>query len=90
MALRTRSYVTEGRSSRATGTALGEQIRTDLGGDVKVVIAYLTVNHDQNAFLQGLRGALGGTVPVIGCSGQGVIGRGCVREEGYAASGEET
>src|SRR5262249_10579108 len=85
MALRTRSYVTEARSSSATGSALGHQIRTDLGADVKVVIAYMTVHHDQGAFLAGLRSALG-DVPIVGCSGQGVIARGCVREEGYAAS----
>ena len=86
MALRTRSYVTEARSSGTTGRSLGNQIRTDLGADVKVVIAYLTVNHDQEAFLEGLSDALGRTVPIVGCSGQGVIARGCVREEGYAAS----
>jgi hypothetical protein len=86
MALHTRSYVTEARSSSATGIALGSQVRTDLGDDVKVVIAYMTVNHDQGAFLRGLRGALGDAVPIIGCSGQGVIARGTVREEGYAAS----
>lgn len=85
MALRTRSYVTEARSSGDTGTALGRQIRNDLAGEVKVVIAYMTVNHDQRAFLHGMRDALG-DVPIVGCSGQGVIGRGCVREEGYAAS----
>jgi hypothetical protein len=86
MTLRARSYVTEARSSGSTGSSLGDQIRTDLGADVKVVIAYMTVNHDQGAFLQGLRGALGDAVPIVGCSGQGVIARGCVREEGYAAS----
>src|SRR5262249_28735922 len=86
MALLARSYVTEARSSGPTGTRLGTQIRTELGAGVKVVIAYLTVNHDQAAFLQGLRGALGDAVSVVGCSGQGVIARGCVREEGYAAS----
>ena len=85
MALRARSYLTEARSSGPTGSSLGSQIRTELGEDLKVVIAYMTVNHDQAAFLQGLRGALG-DVPIIGCSGQGVIARGCVREEGYAAS----
>jgi len=85
MALRTRSYVTEARGSGSIGASLGHQIRSDLGADVKVVIAYMTVNHDQAAFLHGMRGALGDAVPVVGCSGQGVIARGCVREEGYAA-----
>jgi hypothetical protein len=86
MALCTRSYVTEARRSGDTGRDLGHRIRGDLGADVKVVIAYLTVDHDQRAFLQGLRGALGGAVPIVGCSGQGVIGRGWVREDGRAAS----
>ena len=86
MALRTRSYFTEARSSSATGRELGGQIRTDLCDEVKVVIVYLTVNHDQGAFLRGLRSTLGDTVPIVGCSGQGVIARGSVREEGYAAS----
>jgi hypothetical protein len=85
MALRSRSYVTEARSSGDTGRELGGQIRADLGREVSVVLAYLTVDHDQRAFLRGLRSTLG-DVPVVGCSGQGVIGRGCVREVGHAAS----
>ncbi|HTV17721.1 MAG TPA: FIST N-terminal domain-containing protein [Polyangiaceae bacterium] len=52
----------------------------------KLVLSYLTVNHDQAQFLSGLREALGPDVPVVGCSGQGVMGRGAVHEDGYAAS----
>lgn len=86
MALRSRSYVSENRSSADCGRSLGTRIRSDLGDDVKLVIVYLTVNHDQPALLRGLREVLGGDVAIVGCSGQGVIARGFVREEGYAAS----
>jgi hypothetical protein len=52
----------------------------------KVVLCYLTVNHDQQQFLAGLASVLGPDVPLVGCSGQGVMGRGVVHEDGYAAS----
>ena len=44
------------------------------------------MNHDQAQFLAGLRETLGPNVPIVGCSGQGVMGAGAVYEDGYAAS----
>jgi hypothetical protein len=52
----------------------------------KLVLCYLTVNHEQQEFLAGFGSVVGPEVPLIGCSGQGVMGRGVVHEDGYAAS----
>lgn len=86
MKLSAKSIMTEGRRSYETGLESGERLSRELADPAKVVFAYLTVNHDQAAFLKGLREGLGTGATIVGCSGQGVMGRGGVREEGYAAS----
>jgi len=68
-----------------TGREVAQRIQEGFSERPALVLAYFTVNHDQNALLRGLHEVLGGDVPVIGCSAQGVIGLGAVREEGYAA-----
>jgi hypothetical protein len=50
----------------------------------KAVIAYGTVNHDQSTLLEGLRGALGEDVLLLGCSVQGVVSNDTLTEDGYA------
>jgi len=50
-----------------------------------MIVAYSTVNHDQAAFLSGIREGAGPGIRVVGCSGQGVMSRGAVVEDGYAA-----
>jgi hypothetical protein len=85
MSILVRSGTSQATNSFDTGLDLGRQIRAAFSGDsLKGIIAYSTVNHDQSAFLQGLREAAG-PVAVVGCSTQGVVGRGSVVEEGYAA-----
>ncbi len=73
------------RDSFGAGRQAGEEILASLATPPKLVLCYLTVNHDQPRFLEGLQQVLG-EVPLIGCSGQGVMGRGAVYEDGYAAS----
>lgn len=74
------------RNSLEAGRGAGAEISASLPAKPKLVLCYLTVNHDQVQFLAGLREALGPNVPIVGCSGQGVMGRGAVYEDGYAAS----
>jgi hypothetical protein len=82
-----KGVLTRHRNSFEAGSAAAEEVRRRFHSErPKLVLAYLTVNHDQAQFLKGLEGVLGDDVPVIGCSGQGVMGRGAVHEEGYAAS----
>ncbi|MDP9149914.1 MAG: FIST C-terminal domain-containing protein [Myxococcota bacterium] len=69
-----------------SGLELAREIRRAFGAErLAGLVAYSTVSHDQRAFLRGLREAVGAGVPVMGCSGQGVMGRGSVVEDGYAA-----
>lgn len=74
------------RNSVEAGRSAGAEIVAGLPAPPKLVLCYLTVNHDQGQFLAGLREVLGASVPIVGCSGQGVMGRGAVYEDGYAAS----
>src|SRR5579863_6284622 len=86
MSIFARSYTSFAAHSFETGVDLARKIRDGFAGQrLEAVIAYATVSHDQNAFLSGIREIAGPNVPVIGCSGQGVMGRGDVTEEGYVA-----
>jgi hypothetical protein len=84
--LAAKSAVSRQRNSLEAGRAAGSEIAGAFSTPPKIVLCYLTVNHDQQQFLAGLSDKLGPNVPVIGCSGQGVMGRGVVHEDGYAAS----
>jgi len=79
------SFMTHTANSRETGRALAKQLQQAFREPPSLVVTYLTVNHDQQGFLEGLGDVLGGEIPVVGCSTQGVVGRGWIREEGYAA-----
>ena len=86
MTVLVRSGTSCATNSFETGLDLGRQIRSGFkDSELKGIVAYSTVNHDQSAFLQGIREAIGAAVPVVGCSSQGIVGRGTVVEEGYAA-----
>lgn len=85
MPVRATSYLTHTANSLATGRATAQRLAESLGEPPALVVAYLTVNHDQAGFLRGVRQVLGPEIPVVGCSAQGVVGRGTVREEGYAS-----
>jgi hypothetical protein len=84
--LTAKSVLSRQRNSVEAGRAAGAEIGAAFATPPKLVLSYLTVNHDQQQFLAGLSEQLGPNVPVVGCSGQGVMGRGVVHEDGYAAS----
>jgi hypothetical protein len=85
MATFVRSSTSNTVNSFETGLELARTIRTGFAGEkLNGIVAYSTVNHDQVAFLKGIR-EVAGNVPVIGCSSQGIMGRGSVVEDGYAA-----
>ncbi len=80
------SHISTSINSFETGTELATRIRAGFGSEVpKVVMAYATVHHDQSAILNGMREILGPDVRVVGCSSQGLIGRGMMDERGYIA-----
>jgi hypothetical protein len=73
----------ESDSTRA-GEEVGKSLKHAFGGKApRVVVLYGAVNHDQAAMVRTLRAALGGDVAVVGCSSQGVMTSGSVREGGY-------
>lgn len=85
MALIAKAIVATEPGSLAAGRDIATKILRHFGEPPKALVVYLTVNHDQQAFLQGLSDILGAEPALIGCSIQGIIGRGLVREEGYGA-----
>ncbi len=63
----------------------------DLGRELaevspSAVLVFASVEHDQAALLGGLREVLGPTTRLLGCSAQGVMGRGATLEGGYFAA----
>ncbi len=79
------THITLHTNSRESGVETGEAIVQKMTVPPQAVIVYITLNHDQAAFLKGLRGVLGSHVPIVGCSAQGVCGPGVLSEEGYIA-----
>lgn len=79
------SFMDTTASSLETGRTAATHLQESLGRPPEVVLTYLTANHDQHSYLRGIWDVLGPKVSVIGCSTQGVIGSGRVREDGYAA-----
>jgi len=78
------SAILQETDSRKAGWDAATALREEIGRP-KAVLAYLTVNHDAPAFLAAAGEALGPDVPVIGCSTQGIMGRGFFAEDGYIA-----
>jgi hypothetical protein len=70
-------------SSRA-GEEVAKSLEDAFGGNaIQVVVLYGAVNHDQTALVRKIRGSLGDKVAILGCSSQGVMTRGSVREGGF-------
>src|SRR3954471_3710345 len=86
MGITSRAFTSTKPSSYETGREAAAAIGQGFEASPRIVLAHLTVNHDQPAFLRGLREVLGAGVPIVGCSAQGVIGSGMVTEDGYAAT----
>jgi hypothetical protein len=71
--------------SYETGRDLARQLVERLGGELAVALFYATANHNQRELVRGVRDGAPKSVPVLGCSTQGIISRGGVDEDGYAA-----
>jgi hypothetical protein len=71
-------------NSRRAADDVARSIREAFGRHpLKAVLVYATVNHDQGEILRRLRAQFGPDLPVLGCSVQGVVVRGEVREGGF-------
>lgn len=86
MKIEAKSVLSRQRHSFEAGRHAALEIQGGFSAPPRIVLCYLTVNHEQERFLAGLADVLGPDVPIVGCSGQGVMGRGAVHEDGYAAS----
>ena len=86
MSIAARGFTTTKASSFETGREAAHEIGQGFVEPPRIVLAYLTVNHDQAAFLAGLREVLGAAVPIVGCYAQGVVGSGVATEDGFGAS----
>lgn len=79
------SYFSLEPESSDAGRLAGEAlVKAFAGEELKAVLAYVTVNHDQGAVLESIRGKVGPDVTIIGCSVQGLVGDGQLMEEGIA------
>lgn len=70
-------------SARAADEVANRLCEAFAGSELKAVLAYATVNHDQVEILRRLRARFGAGVPLLGCSVQGVVVQGDVREGGF-------
>jgi len=67
------------------GKAVARGLLAEFGpGGLKAVVAYATMNHEQEAVLEGLRAELGEDVLLLGCSVQGVVSNADLTEDGFA------
>jgi len=79
------SVFSEELESLDAGRSAGEALLSRFGAErPKVAIVYATMNHDQPAVLEGVRGAVGKDVTLIGCSVQGVVSNDELTEDGLA------
>lgn len=85
MSVHTQAFMTTSTDSLETGREVARRILADAEPKPPLVVTYATVNHDQALYLRGLSEVLGDGTAVVGCSAQGLIGNGNVREDGFAA-----
>jgi hypothetical protein len=80
-----RSVFSDEPESLDAARIAGEALLAQFGAEVpKVLLVYATMNHDQPAVLEGLRGVLGNEVVLLGCSVQGVVSNDRLTEDGFA------
>src|SRR5262245_41936142 len=88
MSLLARTFTSDADDSHDVGRRLGERMMADGGGaELPVIVAYATVNHEHATLTQGVRGACGRQVAIIGCSTQGIMARDFMGEDGYLVGG---
>ncbi len=85
MPILARSAVSTESHSLECGRDIGARIMRDFESPPVAVLAYATVYHDQTAFLQGLREAVGPGPALVGCSVQGLMSRGQLLESAYVS-----
>jgi hypothetical protein len=78
---------TQHRSSRAAGRAIAEEALAALGSaSPRAALLHATVAYEQEALLGGIFEVLPGTLPLAGCSAEGVIGPRGSDEGSHAAA----
>ena len=70
-----------GLVSYETGRELVRQLVERMGSELRVVLFYATANHHQPELARGAREGVPKSVPVLGCSVQGIISRAGVTED---------
>jgi hypothetical protein len=84
MELIARTCSSQQSDSTRAGDEVGKSLMEAFGDkSLQCVVLYGAVNHDQAALVRTLRGVVGPKVPIVGCSSQGVMTRGAVREGGF-------
>jgi len=85
MAILARSVFCDESESSDAAQSAGEALLARFGTqEPKVALVYTTMNHDQPAVLEGLRGVLGKDVLLLGCSVQGLVSNENLTEDGFA------
>lgn len=85
MGLVANSLVSTRVDSNETGLELGRGLMEGFSEPPSAIFVVTTNNHDREELLRGLVSAVGPKPVVVGCSSQGVMGRGIVHEAGYVA-----
>lgn len=85
MSIKAHTVISQSPESYGAGHHAAKELVEHMDGPPNAVLAYLTVNHDRSAFLTGLRDGVGPDTDILGCSVQGVMGRGFASERGYCA-----
>ena len=84
MTVHASSHMSVETDSAKAAVAIARQLRDAfVANPLKAVIAYATVTHDQATLLRTLRSELGPDVLLLGCSVQGAMTTGAVREGGF-------
>ena len=79
------SFFSEEIESNDAGRTAGEALLRHFGaGQLKAVLVYATMNHDQPVLLAALRETVGKDVLILGCSVQGTVSNDLLTEDGFA------
>lgn len=83
MSILSHCAITQESDSRQAALLVASQVRDHVGlQNLKAVVVYAAVDHDQEVILASVREALG-DIPIVGCSTGGLMGKGLFIEGGY-------